>query len=351
MVTKLKTPKADEAPPAAAADGGANVVDWKHAALDRKVLQRSLPARAPVARHRAGQAAARERARRFAEASPSYVQALAADEGSAGHATRIELDGLAWWVPLLAPDDPAVVKRYLGHQDFPYRAITQTRELALGGIMLDIGSNNGRMAVPRVILGDAVAAYCAEPDPLNYWCLVHNVRDNGLEGLVMPDRVAIGAENGVVRMLRARTPGGHKVVDASFRSSREIIEVPSTTLDDWCARLGIDLLQVAYVKVDVQGSEMNLLRGASHLLSQRHICWQMEIDVLMLRNSGFGSDDLYGILSRHFTHWIDLNRRARGARLRAIEDLAAGLTYLGGGDDARTDVLLFSLSADTAARL
>jgi FkbM family methyltransferase len=217
--------------------------------------------------------------------------------------------------------------------------------------MLDIGSNNGRMAVPRVILGDVVAAYCAEPDPLNYWCLVHNVRDNGLEGLVLPDRVAIGAENGVVRMLRARTPGGHKVVDASFRSSREIIEVPSTTLDDWCVRLDIDLQQVAYVKVDVQGSEMNLLRGASRLLSQRHVCWQMEIDVQMLRHGGFGSDDLYGILRRHFTHWIDLNRHARGVRLRAIDDLAGGLTYLGGGDDARTDVLLFSLSPDTAARL
>jgi hypothetical protein len=68
----------------------------------------------------------------------------------------------------------------------------------------------------------------------------------------------------------------------------------------------------------------------------------MEIDVRMLGRSGVGSGDLYSVLDRSFTHWIDLNRRARGARLRAIADLAAGLSYL--GSDARTDVLLFSLT-------
>ena len=33
--------------------------------------------------------------------------------------------------------------------------------------MLDLGANVGRMSVPRVVLGDAMVAYCAEPDPVS----------------------------------------------------------------------------------------------------------------------------------------------------------------------------------------
>jgi FkbM family methyltransferase len=62
--------------------------------------------------------------------------------------------------------------------------------------MLDIGASIGRMSIPRVILGDLVHAYCAEPDPLNYAALVRNVAANGLCGLVLPDQAAIGAATG-----------------------------------------------------------------------------------------------------------------------------------------------------------
>ena len=78
--------------------------------------------------------------------------------------------------------------RYLRHQDFPYRAIAQTREAGIGGVMIDIGANIGRMSIPRVVLGDATLAYCLEPDPLNYACLVRNIRDNGLAGLALADQ-------------------------------------------------------------------------------------------------------------------------------------------------------------------
>jgi len=40
-------------------------------------------------------------------------------------------------VPILNPDDEADVQRYVDGQDFPYRVITQTREAAIGGIMLE----------------------------------------------------------------------------------------------------------------------------------------------------------------------------------------------------------------------
>ena len=80
-------------------------------------------------------------------------------------ACNVTLDGLSWSVPLTVPDNPALVERALRHQDFPYRVLTQTREVAVGGVMLDLGANIGRMSVPRVIL--ATSPRPTAPSPIH----------------------------------------------------------------------------------------------------------------------------------------------------------------------------------------
>ena len=77
----------------------------------------------------------------------------------------------------------------------------------MGGIMLDLGANIGRTSIPRVIIGDVTAAYCAEPDPLNFECMARAVIDDGLRGPAMPDQTAIGDRNGTVRLYRGRRSG------------------------------------------------------------------------------------------------------------------------------------------------
>ena len=320
-------------------------IPWRRFVLSEEVLPSALAARASAARHRAALPDAVERERHFALVSDSY-RAVSQDMGDLdGHLRRIVVDGLPWWAPLLEPDDPVAVARALRHQDFPYRAITQTRELAVGGIMLDIGANTGRMAIPRVILGDVQQVYCAEPEPLNYACLVRNVRDNGVAGLVMPDRVAIGSDNTTVRMMQGKSSGGHRVVSAEQKVKRTTIEVPALTLDTWCDRLAIDLQQVVFVKVDTQGFELRVLRGAARVLACRHIAWQIEIDTAMLRPQDDTTGDVIAMLQRHFTHFVDLNKQARGPRVCAMQALPEALSYLQKKGKGRTDILAFTLQA------
>ena len=318
-------------------------IDRLHRALlDPDVLQGLLPVKAKLLPHRMRSADARARDERFRAASESYVRAMA-DDSPAPNMRAMDIDGLRWWVPLLRPDDEADVQRYMRHQNFPYRVITQTREVALGGVMLDLGCNNGRMAIPRAILGDVAAVYGAEPDPLNYACLVRNVRDNNLAGIVMPDWAAIGAENGVVRLGRAKHAGGHKVIDASATARGETVDVPCFTLDAWVERHGIALEDISFVKVDVQGSEVAVLRGAARVLQQKHIAWQMEIDPPLLAERQLTTADLYEMLRAHFTHFIDLNRQLTGPRVRPTSEMTTALAYILETSDGRTDVLLFSM--------
>jgi FkbM family methyltransferase len=320
-------------------------VDWRRFVLREKVLRAAVATRAGIARHRATLTDAVERERHFARVSESYRQAAADQSDLNGRIRRIEVDGVPWWLPLLNPGDPASVARVIGQQDFPYRAITQTRELAIGGIMLDIGANIGRMSIPRLILGDAQLVYCAEPEPLNYACLVRNVVDNGFRGLVMPDRVAIGSENTVVRMLRGKSPGGHRVVGADEPVKRETIEVRARTLDTWCDEVGIDMQQVTFIKVDAQGSELHVLRGAPRMLAYPHVTWQIEVDEALLKSQGDATDSLFAMLQKHFTHFIDLNKLARGPRLAPMEMLPAALSYIRDGSASHTDILVFRMPA------
>ena len=257
-----------------------------------------------------------------------------------GEARRVTIDGLHWWVPALPSQSAASVERMMAKQRFPYLAIAQTRDVSIGGIMLDIGANVGRMAIPRVILGDSTKVYCAEPDDLNCQCLMANVRENKLEGLVVADRVAISDRVGQLPLQRAKMSGGHRIVHTGTLPDGTL-SVRCTTLDAWIDEHSISLIDVTFVKVDTQGSEVHVLSGASRVLNEAHIAWQIEISPAHLRLAGSSPEALYAILTERFTHFFDLNPHAAGPRLRPIVDLPGALEYLEHGDDTQTDVVVY----------
>jgi FkbM family methyltransferase len=259
--------------------------------------------------------------------------------GTDAHASsmhRTTLDGLTWWIPRRSA---AAEPSGADDQRFPFRGILQTREVATGGVMLDLGANVGRMSIPRVVLGDVTRAYCAEPDPVTYACLARNVIDNGLRGLVLPDQTAIGDRDAVVPLLREGASGNFRV--AASGEGKNTIDVPCCTLDKWVERLQVDLDAVTFIKVDVEGFERRLVAGASRALARRHIAWQMEIKPAGLRAVGDEPAQLYADLQRAFTEFIDLNRRAPGKRVRPISELPDALQYI--EPLGKTDVLLFSV--------
>lgn len=144
--------------------------------LSRKALQETMPRRlqALVSSSRVADAAAREA--RFMEVSASYAEALAMDETRLReHAAPMVNSGLTWWVPTRGEEPGAPIRR-LEQGWLPMHMILQTRELAVGTIMLYIGGNLGTTSIPRVVLGDFQYIYAAEPEPLNYACLLRTAR-------------------------------------------------------------------------------------------------------------------------------------------------------------------------------
>jgi FkbM family methyltransferase len=280
-----------------------------------------------------------DREARLIEASEAYRQQLASDVTSPDPSRhRMTLDGLHWWVPVRDPSR-GIKAKWVQKQRLPYHGIALTRELAIGGVMIDLGAHIGRTSIPRVVLGDVTAAYCAEPDPISYACLAASVIANGLRGAVLPDQTAIGDVDGAVNLVRLGQSAGFYVA-ATPPPGADVVQVPCTTLDSWVERLGIDLDAVTFVKVDVEGFEQRLVRGASRVLGLRHIAWQFEVNPVRLRAAGDEPDHLYASFRGAFTHFIDMNRSAGGARVRPIAQIEDALRYV---DPAgKTDVLLYS---------
>ena len=310
---------------------------------DEAVLEHILPLRhaAILAANHDGRHA-RETA--FAARSASYREALADADRTPAPAERVDVAGLTWWMPVEADDTEGIAHRLGARRRLPLAEILETRELAVGRAMIDIGANVGTTSIPRALLGDFNWVYAIEPDPLNYACLVQNIVSNGVRGLVLPDRVAIGDLDGEMTMRLRRSGTHHLVTHAEHAREGERVVVACQTLDTWVDRMGIDLSDIGFIKSDTQGWDARVLTGATRVLARRHIAWQIEFSPPMLERSGTSMDELFRLLQNQFTHFIDL-RRSGGVRVRATQELRASLADIGSAGRRYTNLLLYNASA------
>jgi FkbM family methyltransferase len=205
--------------------------------------------------------------------------------------------------------------------------------------MIDIGANIGTTAIPRLLLGDVDRVYGVEPDPANYACLRRTIADNGLEGHIIVDRVALGSTDGEADLLVASRIGRHRLL-APGTTRRATTRVRSLRLDTWSQRLGADLDRVRYVKCDTQGWEAHVVAGAAMLLARRSIRWEIEICPGLLDAAGSNLEELCAMLARHFDWFVDLRADDEKLDRKTIAALAPTVRTAIAGARNYTNVIL-----------
>src|ERR1700687_1287955 len=150
---------------------------------------------------------------------------------------------------------------------------------------MDVGANIGCVAVPLANRGVTVHAF--EPTPAVHRRLERNLEINDCISATAV-RAALGSTLGTGRLVE---PVPHRSVENRVLPNGSDVQI--LTIDSYCSDHG---LQPTLLKIDVEGSEWEVLRGAPHTLRDGpHLILEVNSDTATER--GFNPMDMLAWLS------------------------------------------------------
>ena len=211
-----------------------------------------------------------------------------------------------------------------------------------GKWFIDVGANIGTQTVYAMRSGKFCGVIAVEPEPHNLDLLRRNVAINGLSDKVHVVAAAASDGNSKATLTRDRQNfGAHSIRPNWSGTPGTDVTVDTRTIDDILAALDIAPEDVGLVWIDVEGHEIEALRGMKRLRSA-----QVPIvsEVSMANHTATEVDTLRTLLSENYTsaqHLQAPNRAANpslqsGGTSKLISEFEFGAR--------QTDVLIFNTS-------
>jgi FkbM family methyltransferase len=177
---------------------------------------------------------------------------------------------------------------YFAYKRFedPFAKLMAERpELFEGGAIIDAGANIGYTSL---LFAKRGRVHAFEPEPANVRMLQRNVSRSRHRNRIVVHEAALGAKSGKATLwLNRRHRGDHRITTAEWAPASDTIEVDVVALDDVIHE------PVAFVKIDVQGYELEVSRGMERLLRENErIRVAFEVAPQSMRALGFNTDDL-----------------------------------------------------------
>lgn len=188
------------------------------------------------------------------------------------------------------------------------------RLAAHSSTIVDVGGNLGLYAC---LGGKALPVHgtlvAFEPVPDNLGFLRRNVAQNPSAGRVIVQASAVGDTEGEVTIhLSKSNIGTHSVSVANVGPTQRQVTVPITSLDRYLSANGIG--PVDLLKIDVEGYDGAVLRGAADTIKQATPTLFVEYGPAQLRNCGFDPDDFLDIIFDLYGHVLLIDEARRSVR-------------------------------------
>jgi FkbM family methyltransferase len=132
--------------------------------------------------------------------------------------------------------------------------------------LLDVGANIGLISLAVLAAIPESCVFAFEPGPHQQALLAETIRRNGLEGRLELSDAALSDASGTASFAVHSTKhaAGDGFLDTHRSGPARTVRVRTETVDDWWERKGRP--PVGVVKLDTEGSELLILRGAAAFL-------------------------------------------------------------------------------------
>ena len=171
-------------------------------------------------------------------------------------------------------------------------------ELKEGMTVLDIGAHIGLMAVVfGKKVGNTGKVYAFEPTPTTVNILRHTIRINKSENISV-EPYALADQKGKLTFYISDNlvDNGNSLVNNQRTDRKERgIEVDVNTVDDFVMEKGVG--KIDFIKIDVEGAELRLLRGAQHTLRKDKPKVILSIHPASIRNFGDSSSEIWELVN------------------------------------------------------
>lgn len=154
---------------------------------------------------------------------------------------------------------PYIFNEYSEVDEGPYEE--GVFKVQLGDIVFDCGANLGLFSA--IVANRASQVFAFEPIPKSIALLKETQR---LYTNINICNLAVSDIIGKVQMVSEDSLGQNRIVRSSLDRSNNLIDVDSTTIDDFVRENNIE--RVDFIKADIEGSERKLLKGAKKVLKE-----------------------------------------------------------------------------------
>jgi FkbM family methyltransferase len=160
-------------------------------------------------------------------------------------------------------------------------------------VVIDIGANFGIYSVLIASSSGDCQVHAFEPVPQTAALLKSNADRNRVGGRIIINNVAVGSEPGNLLITTDRYAGNYLLAHNNYHG--DVQEVPVIRLDDYVAQKG--LRRIDFIKCDVEGAELLVMKGAGHVLASMRPIIMLEIAEEWTRRFDYSADDLKAHMS------------------------------------------------------
>lgn len=147
-----------------------------------------------------------------------------------------------------------------------------------GNVVIDAGAHVGHLTIFSAhMVGRGGRVIAIEPAPVNFAALVGNIKRSGMDGYVTAVQAALSDSGGIARVFDDGDTGGTEYSLFPVRHGNRGIafEARMITLDALIEEL--QLKEVHFIKLDTEGAELAILRGAGKTLRRDEVAILIEL--------------------------------------------------------------------------